>query len=228
MEEMLLLELDLDTLVPEKAPVWAVFERDLGAEDLALLATKRIGPGPKPLQRVRQVHHETARLLATGMSNVLVSSITGLSPNRITELLGDTSFKELLTVYSRTEERRFSETQDELVVVRKQMLALGQTASQELLERLEQAPEEFSHKELRELIKVSMDRGGNAPIRQTEHRELRFSRSELVEIKQEVQARAPTVAKDSGAAVEGEFEPVGSPWVKEEAPPRITLEGIGL
>ena len=55
------------------------------------------------LARLRGIHHEIARLLATGLSPAEVSACTGYSPSRISTLQADPSFKELLTFYSQKE-----------------------------------------------------------------------------------------------------------------------------
>lgn len=109
------------------------------------------------LARLRGIHHDIARQLASGMTPAEVSAVTGYSLSRISTLQADPSFKELLSFYSVKKEEAF-------VDVQKRMAILGLDAASELADRLETKPESLSNSQLIEITKVSLDRAGYAPV----------------------------------------------------------------
>lgn len=63
-------------------------------------------------QRFRESHHALARMLAAGMTQALITQRTGYSRRRITILLGDPSFNELIAVYTKRIEEKWDENLD--------------------------------------------------------------------------------------------------------------------
>lgn len=128
------------------------------------------------LARLRGIHHEIARLLATGLSPAEVSAVTGYSPSRISTLQADPSFKELLTFYSQKESEVF-------VDVRKRMATLGLDASAELSDRLVEKPESFTNTQLIELTKATLDRAGYNPVAKSLNANVSVSAEELAQLR---------------------------------------------
>lgn len=113
------------------------------------------------IKRLKQIHHELARLLASGLSPAEVAASTGYSASRISILQRDPSFKGLMDHYKTQRDEVF-------VDVHKRMATLGIDAADELQERLETNPESFSVGQLTELMKATLDRGGYSPVQKTQ------------------------------------------------------------
>lgn len=113
------------------------------------------------IKRLKQIHHELARLLASGLSPAEVAASTGYSASRISILQRDPSFKGLMDHYKTQRDEVF-------VDVHKRMATLGIDAADELQERLETNPESFSVGQLTELMKATLDRGGFSPVQKTQ------------------------------------------------------------
>lgn len=145
------------TLVAEKG-------KELTIEDLGLLAATKVG-GTQVLKKIRASHHQAARLLAQGVRAGEVSALTGFCSSRISVLQADPAFEELVRHYASVEESRFADVQE-------RMVTLGLTASEEIIDRLETEPELISSKELVDIVKAALDRGGHAPVTKSESKNL--------------------------------------------------------
>lgn len=137
-------------------PLYVEFLRDLTPADIALLASER-GIVAKPVQRLRDRHHSLARCLAQGMSNNEACAVTGYDPSRISILMGDPAFKDLLAHYRKIEDSLMGEFTDRATT-------LTLTAMNELQDRLEDKPEDISTGMLLEVVKTGADRIGHAPV----------------------------------------------------------------
>lgn len=161
--------MDLDSalsdLFPAAAPFAASIVRPAAEEDLVALSTMKVGSTPAALKNLRAVHHQAARLLATGMKAEEVSLHTGLCSSRLSILKADPTFNGLVEHYVQTEGERFASVRD-------RMVQLGLTAADTLLERIIEFPEEISTKDLTELLKSTLDRGGHAPVTRSESKHL--------------------------------------------------------
>lgn len=124
------------------------------------------------LSRIRGIHHEIARLLASGLKPADVSATTGYSLSRISILQKDPSFRELLSFYEAKSDEVF-------VDVRKRMAVLGLDAASELADRLENKPETLSNSQLIEITKASLDRAGFSPVTKTVNVGVQISSDEL-------------------------------------------------
>lgn len=168
-------QMSLDALIDEvMAPrgrgrktseVSAVTRRSLTKADVdALWALPEGGLSSvtPPLQRIRFQHHSLARLLAEGRPQEECALITGFSPSRISILKQDPAFKELLASY-------LASTQAVYVNVHERLAALGLNTIEELMERLDTEPDSFSHNELMELSKLTLDRSGYGPASKVSH-----------------------------------------------------------
>ena len=128
------------------------------------------------LSRIRGIHHEIARQLASGLTPAEVSAITGYSLSRISILQGDPSFRELLAFYKNKSDEVF-------VDVRKRMAVLGLDAANELADRLETKPETLSNSQLIEITKASLDRAGFSPVTKTVNVGVQISADELADLR---------------------------------------------
>lgn len=131
------------------------------------------------LARLRGIHHDIARLLATGLTPAEVSAATGYSPSRISTLQNDPSFKELLSFYSKKDKEVF-------VDVRKRLATLGMDASAELSDRLIDKPESFTNTQLIELTKATLDRAGYNPVAKSLTANVSVSSDELAQLRASV------------------------------------------
>lgn len=153
--------------------VTAEVVRELEEDDLATR-------GPAPLagiQKIRDSHHQLARLLAEGRKPVEVAELTGFSQSRISILQRDPAFKELLEFYRGTVAEVF-------VDVQKRISTLALDALQELHERLHEAPESFGNTQLLELVTRALDRSGHAPISRSQHTIAVLSPADIRQIKE--------------------------------------------
>lgn len=137
-------------------PLTAEFSRELVPADFSMPATQtQTAPA---IKKLRDSHHALARVLVTCGSNAEASAITGYSPSRISILKADPQFQELLSFYREGSERAVTD-------LRERMAGMAGSALQELSDRLEDSPEEFTPNLLKEIVKDLADRTGHAPQR---------------------------------------------------------------
>ncbi len=154
------MDLDLDQLIGRKeSPVMAEVLRPLGEADIALLAVEK-GIQPNAIKRLTDSHHALARCLASGMSAVEASVVTGYTPSRISVLRDSPLFAELVAHYARGEDGALADLQE-------RMLTVGLTAVEELKTRLEEEPEKIGTATLLEAVKTLADRTGHGPQSKT-------------------------------------------------------------
>lgn len=137
-------------------PLFAEFVRELAPADLTMPAV-RVQTAP-PLKKIRDTHHALARVLVTAGSESEASAITGYSLSRISILKADPQFQELLEFYREGSERVVTD-------MRERMAGMAGAALQELSDRLDETPEEFTPNLLKEIVKDLADRTGHAPQR---------------------------------------------------------------
>lgn len=124
----------------------------LTEQDLSRLSEPRDTQAP-PIKRLRERHHSLARMLADGQPHGDAAIACGYTPARVSILMGDPAFRELVTHYrERRAERYFDGHQA--------MAELHKDSVEELRERLEETPEEFTIGHLMELTKLTADRTG--------------------------------------------------------------------
>lgn len=155
----------------------------LGAIDVQDLVERSTQPletsqAPK-LCRLRQIHHEIARMLASGLTETEVAASTGYSQSRISILKADPSFKELLAYYATRQEEIF-------IDVRKRLAMLGTDAVAELQDRLDYKPDSLTNTQLIEITKASLDRAGFNPVNKTESVQVLLTGDELAQMKSKV------------------------------------------
>lgn len=136
-------------------PLVAVVERKLTPADLDLAAAPK-GTTPPNVIKLRDRHHALARAIANGVSQNEAAVVAGYSPSRVSILLSDPSFKELVEHYRGQKNEQYRDFHSQLA-------HLASTASDELLDRLEDEPEKFDNEALLKIVTVTADRTGYGP-----------------------------------------------------------------
>lgn len=138
-------------------PLSMVVTRELGEGDLKVLVERPpVGSTTPSITTLRSAHHLIAKLLADGIKQVEVSALTGYSQSRISILKGDPAFQELIEYYKTQKEAIYHD-------VHQRLSTLGLTAVEELQQRLEEAPEKLSNREVKEIAELALDRTGMGP-----------------------------------------------------------------
>ncbi len=146
-------ELGLRTNGRARKPLTAVLNRPLTEQDILSLQEERQTQAPK-IRKLRDRHHALARAIASGLSESDASILCGYDKSRVSILKGDPAFSELVTFYrGKVDEKYYG--------MHERMAGLGQDAVDELADRLEDGPEDFSINQLLELTKGMADRTGH-------------------------------------------------------------------
>lgn len=133
------------------------FVRELDASD----QISHKPAGQISLAKLRDSHHQIARLLARGLKNHEVSAITGFSPVRISTLRSDSAFIELLEFYR-------NQADEVNADILGRMKLLSAEALSELTSRIIDNPETMTNRELLELGKLVLDRTGHGAVTKAE------------------------------------------------------------
>ena len=157
MAEVDLLDFDPSALAPGRKKQGIVYGApvELASEEAQHCATHS-APTISPLKRIGSRHHMLARLLAEGNKPGVCAAITGYDNARISILQNDPAFKELVEFYRATADAAFRDMHEHLA-------GMSADALNELRQRLEDDPEDFSVNQLMELLKVGADRTGFGP-----------------------------------------------------------------
>lgn len=147
--------------------------RELGVGDLALLRPQ----GQTQVLKLRESHHQIARLLARGLKQVEVSAITGYSANRISILKSNPAFAELVAHYREVEDSHHADLAG-------QVFALGADVLAELRDRLNDAPETFGNTTLIDFLTRLLDRSGIGPTSKVQAMHVHVTGEELDKLKQ--------------------------------------------
>lgn len=157
--------LSLDVLTAGRRVAITVEEiEELTAQDL-LDSAKFFVTTQGPVQRIRQSHHEIARLIAAGHSNKEVARICNRSHDNIKVLQRSPAFQELIAHY---QERRTEEAFD----FERRIKEAASEGLEELSDRLLD-PTQRAALPTRELYKITtglLDRAGHNPVARRESR----------------------------------------------------------
>lgn len=124
---------------------------------------------PRELTRLRDSHHQVARLIAAGLPTQEVSRITGYSISRLSWLQNqDPAFKELVEFYRQ-------DKREEQQQIEARLLSVAMDAVQTFHERLLDAPDEVAAQTLLESAKVFLDRAGFAPVTKSINKNLNLN-----------------------------------------------------
>lgn len=142
-------------------PVAGVVVRELDEVDVALLAEEK-GSKPNPLKRISDRHHTLARYIAQGTPPGEAALICNYDPSRVSILLSDPTFSELVNFYRSDVDRTYRGLHERL-------FGLAMDAAEELAERLEEpdTAKELSVGQLIEVVKMGADRTGFGPQSQS-------------------------------------------------------------
>lgn len=122
--------------------------RELTEQDMKELSGVGHSAAPQgQLVALRHGHHMLAQALAKGMTPGEASLVTGYSSPRISVLLAYPAFKELVAHYQSLVDDRFVDAVE-------RMKQLGLTTLEELQERIDTAPESFTHNQLMEMTQL--------------------------------------------------------------------------
>lgn len=138
----------------------AEVERDLDMDDVASLLEEKGVQAPQ-IVHIRERHHALARHIAEGKKPGEAAILCRYSQSRMSILLGDPAFTELVAHYRTIVDEQFVDFQAKLA-------ELAIDASGVLQDRLEQNPDEISDALLLRIIEVGADRTGHGPSQKTE------------------------------------------------------------
>ena len=134
------------------APLFIGEARELTESDLKELQTpSELNTSTPQIQRIRSTHHRLAQLIAEGRKGTEISLIMGYSQSRISILQSDPAFQELIAFYKNQQTAIFLDVQSRLA-------DLGMSATEELRERLEENPGDFTVNQLLDVQKAAFDR----------------------------------------------------------------------
>lgn len=137
-------------------PVEVEYVRDLTPADIALLSQSR-GSSPPAIKQIRERHHSLARCIATGMKQEEAAAVSGYCISRVSILMQDPMFKDLVSFYAGNAASQTADFQERATQV-------AITALDVVAERLEDSPEDISTGQALEIAKVLGDRTGHAPV----------------------------------------------------------------
>lgn len=135
--------------LPAKIEIQGI--RELSREDLACLHTPREVPA---VQKLRDPHHNLARLIASGLRIADAAERAGYSVARARVLHADPTFQDLVQQYRGQVNEAWAAAQDD---VQRLMVTNVLKAERQIAERLEKADEEGETLPVRELIAISRD-----------------------------------------------------------------------
>ena len=147
-----------------KAPSEVGFEivRELIPEDLPFANAPRGSGGATSAETVklRSAHHQIAQLVAAGRKQADISLITGYTQSYLSDMRNNPAFEALVAHYAGVGELRFV---DEMA----RLKALGVQAAEVLQDRLAQSEDEFTVRELNEIIDMTIVRPATAAMKAT-------------------------------------------------------------
>lgn len=148
-------------------PLMATIKRQLDRADIEALWQNPTSPTPSqrvsPIQRIRTSHHMLAKLIAEGRKGPEIQMITGYSSSYICNIQHEPVFAELVTYYR-------SQLGEVYLNVHQRLASLGLDVVDELQDRLNTDPDQFSIKDLEEVGKLTLDRAGYGPQSTVNHR----------------------------------------------------------
>lgn len=148
------------------APLQVAFGRELGVEDLLAAQNSEMVQTLPPLQRLHQRHHQLARVLAQGVSNIEASAIVGYDPQYIANLKDNPAFAELLSYYQAMEAEQYGVARADM---HQRLASIGFDSLEHLHQRLEEKPETFTNKELLAIVEATADRTGHGKQSKVQH-----------------------------------------------------------
>lgn len=136
-------------------PLEARVVRQMTPADLMLLGEEKGSTAP-PIKRLRDRHHALARNLASGMKPGDAAIICGYDPSRVSILLGDPTFRNLVDHYRESVDAQY-------VQLHETLSGMSLDAALILRERMEDDPDKIKVDQLIDVIKTGADRTGYGP-----------------------------------------------------------------
>lgn len=131
----------------------------LGAEDLGSLSVAE-QPG-SVIKRLRDHHHQIARLVAEGKRTGEIAAEIGMSVSRVSILKGDPAFKQLVEMYRpQIEEAR----QMAFATAQQKAALLAEESIDQMYDRLIETPEAHSFDQLRETAVFGLEYSGQGKV----------------------------------------------------------------
>lgn len=141
--------------------VSAELERELGLDDVAMLLEEKGVQAPQ-IKEFRERHHALARLVAEGRRPGEAALMCRYSQSRMSVLLADPAFQELVSHYRCIVNESFVDFQGKLA-------ELALDAASILQSRMEDEPEKMSDALVLQIVQVGADRTGHGPSQKIEH-----------------------------------------------------------
>lgn len=138
----------------------AEVERELGLDDISALLEEKGVQAPQ-IKEFRERHHALARHIAEGKKPGEAALLCRYSQSRMSVLLADPAFQELVAHYQVMVNEKFVDFQEKL-----SELALD--AALILQSRMEDKPEDLSDALVLQILQVGADRTGHGPSQKTE------------------------------------------------------------
>lgn len=154
------MSLGLQTVGRSKKAVFAIFDHELTPEEIQGGLCER-GTKPPEIKQLRERHHFLARLIAEGKRPGEAAVLARFDNARVSVLLSDPAFKDLVAHYQ-------AMVNEEFVDFQRKLAELSVDAAHILQERLEDTPEEITTGQLMNLITIGADRTGHGPSQKTE------------------------------------------------------------
>lgn len=173
-----------------------ISSRKVSAAEVAEELTRERGIQAPPVTRLTARHRRLAELLAMGHKPGVAGDLVGYDPSRVSILLQDATFKDLVRRLE-IEHEDAMKAQAKDLFNRLQDISLE--AADEILARLENAADDFSIDDLRKLTEMSADRTGHGPKR-TEEKHVNVNIGARLE-----EARKRANALNASNVIEGEI-----------------------
>ena len=143
-------------------PIELHIVRELTEADLPKIINRPVlgTPTNGEVVKLRSAHHRPAQLIAQGMELYDVSLITGYTVAYLSNLQNNPAFRGLIAHYSGVDDIAH-------VDAMKRLSALGVDAMEVLQERLEGQADEFSVRELNEIVEMAIVRPATAAMKAT-------------------------------------------------------------
>lgn len=141
--------------------VSAELERELGLDDVAALLEEKGVQAPQ-IKEFRERHHALARHIAEGKRPGEAAILCRYSQSRMSVLLADPAFMELVAHYREIVNEEFVDFQSKLA-------ELALDGALILQSRMEEKPDDMSDALLLQIVQVGADRTGHGPSQKIEH-----------------------------------------------------------
>lgn len=134
--------------------------RELTERDIAALQAEK-GSKPPAVKRLRERHHNLARLIASGKTHSEAAVICGYDVSRVSILMADPTFKDLVTFYREDLNRTYAGLHEML-------FGMSVDAAIIMRERMEENPDKLKNVEILDIMKMGADRTGYGPAAKQE------------------------------------------------------------